>query len=180
MKKIFLLWALFLLSCGWWEGEDINLDGLTSYNMPTFSISVPEKWQEMEAKNLPKPKDSQIELAVASSDFKYWFSNNILILSQKLENIVSSSDFTINNYIGGMKEYSEFQKIESREFEFYDGRKTQIYIFEAKYNPQTPILKYIQLGSVCDTRGYLITLALSQDVKDTSLYEKFLQTFECK
>jgi len=56
-----------------------------------------------------------------------------------------------------------------------------LYIFEAKYNYDTPKLKFLQTAHICNqTDAYFFTIALSPLVRDTSKYEAFLKTFKCK
>ena len=70
--------------------------------------------------------------------------------------------------------------MESKSIDFLDSDTSNIYIFEAKYNIQTPKFKYLQVGKVCKDTGYLVTIALSTDIKDTSKYEEMIKTFQCK
>jgi hypothetical protein len=50
-----------------------------------------------------------------------------------------------------------------------------VYIFEAKYSPETPILNFIQTAYVCkNKKAFFITMALPLDIKDTSKYEKMI------
>jgi hypothetical protein len=103
-----------------------------------------------------------------------------LILSQKLDKNISSIDFSILNNVWSSREYVEYLKIESKNIDFLDNDKSNLYVFEAKYNIQTPKFKYLQVGKVCKNIWYLITIALSTDVKDTSKYEEIIKTFQCK
>lgn len=180
MKKYFIIFLLFLFSCS--SGEEWVVTWLVLHEGSGFDMSIPSNWETItqESNMLPKPKNSQIALAVSSQDLKYGFSNNLLILSQDLDKTISSTDFSIWNYVGSTKEYLEFVKLDSKNIDFINGEKSNIYVFEAKYNPQTPRFKYIQTGVVCEKKGYLITVALSTDIKDTSKYEEVIKTFQCK
>jgi hypothetical protein len=64
-------------------------------------MNIPSNWSliNSESEILPNPKTSQIELAVSSEELKYGFSNNLLILSQKLDKNISSIDFSILNNV---------------------------------------------------------------------------------
>ncbi|MBW7954580.1 hypothetical protein H3C61_02080 [Candidatus Gracilibacteria bacterium] len=184
MKKSFLLLIVmfFLTSCFGSSDTTSKIEGLTLYNGNGFDINTPSNWNIIEKNSniLPNPKDSTIELAVSSDELKYGFANNMLILSQNLDKIVSSTDFSILNNIGSSKEYKEYQKLESKGIEFISKEKSNLYVFEAKYNIDTPKFKYLQTGVVCKNKGYLITIALSSEIKDVSKYEEILKTFECK
>lgn len=181
MKKYFLLlWlTFFLFSCG--NGGNATQEGLQVYTWEHFSISAPSNWDDITKKDevLPVPKISTIVLALSSRDLKYNFTNNLLILSQKLSKKTSSLDFSVNNHVWGSRDFLEYTKLDSKNITWSDGDTSEMYIFEAKYHSQTPKLKYIQLWKVCGDEGYLLTLALSTDIKDTSKYEEILQTFQC-
>jgi hypothetical protein len=64
---------------------------------------------------------------------------------------------------------------------FNDEEKSTAYIFEARYNIDTPKLKFFQTAHICNqNKAYFITLALPPSVKDLSKYEEFIATFQCK
>lgn len=184
MKKIFLLimLATILFSCGS-DTQEEKVTGLTEHNGAGFVMSIPSNWNILSASGniLPKPKNGEIAFAASSTELKYGFSNNLLILSQKLNKGITSGDFSILNNVWGTKEYLEYLKLESKSIEFADKDTSNIYIFEAKYNETTPKLKFLQVGKVCNlTEWFLITVALSTDIKDTSKYEEVIKTFQCK
>lgn len=184
MKKVFLLFLLsiFLFSCSSSSDED-KVTWLTIHDWINFELSIPTNWNIItkESNILPNPKNSQIELAVSSDELKYGFSNNLLILWQKLDKKVTSLDFSLLNNVWSTKEYLEYLKLESKNIEFADGDKSNLYIFEAKYNTTTPKFKYLQVWKVCNqVKWYLLTIALSSDIKDTTKYEEVLKTFKCK
>lgn len=182
MKKNILILGLCLIltSCG--DSEEWVVSWLSLHEGTEFSMNIPSNWSVIthDSQILPSPKTSQIELAVSSEELKYWFSNNLLILSQKLDKKVSSTDFSILNNVWSSREYVEYLKLESKSIDFLDTDTSNIYIFEAKYNIQTPKFKYLQVGKVCNNTGYLITVALSTDIKDTSKYEEMIKSFQCK
>lgn len=172
---------MFLYSCGSAEEEAV-VTGLKTIDSKEFSISLPEKWNVIEDySSLPTPPKWEITLLANASDLKYGFSNNIVILSQDLWKFVSSKDFSILNNVGASREYLEYTRLESNDMNFSDGDITQAYVFEAKYNVQTPILKFVQFWKVCGTtRWHLITIAVSQDTKVMDPYLEFAKTFTCK
>lgn len=184
MKKyIILITLIFLFSCSLINNNKNKIDWLTTYENNQFSISIPSNWIILSNSwnILPNPKNWKISLAASSNELKYGFSNNLLILQQDLNKLVTSLDFSILNNVWSTKEYLEYLKLESKNFEFSDFDKSNLYIFEAKYNTTTPKLKFLQIWKVCGlSKAYLLTIALSIDVKDTSKYEEILKTFKCK
>lgn len=184
MKKIriLLFLSLFLFSCFFSSKETTSSQGLTKFEGKNFIIEIPSKWTIIDKNSdiLPKPKSWVIELAVSSDELRYWFSNNLLILSQNLSKNISSSDFSILNNIWSSKDFLQYLKLESKTITFNSNDKSELYIFEAKYNTSTPKLKYLQVWKVCNKKWYLLTIALSTDIKDNSIYENILKTFTCK
>jgi len=186
LKKFFLLIVLLFILVSCWGSNDTtisNTSWLTIQDSANFSISIPASWKIIDNKNnvLPKPNNGEIALAVTSKSMKNGFANNLLILSSKLDKITTSSDFSILNNIWSEKEYLNYLKLDSREFIFNDQEKSMLYIFEAKYNYDTPKLKFLQTAYICNqTDVYFFTIALSPLVRDTSKYEAFLKTFKCK
>jgi len=172
---------MLLSACGWTPTDD-TVKGLTNYNMGYFEIKIPSHWNVLEKDSpiLPKVTNSTVELAATSEDLKFGFSNNILVLSQPLLKDISAVDFSITNNVGSTKEYVEYQKIDAQNITFADGTESRIFVFEARYNTSTPKFQYLQVGQVCEKTGYLITIALSTDIKDTSQYQEVIKTFTCR
>lgn len=189
MKKIilFLFLTIFLFSCfsssSTVTNTTITTTWLTLYENKEFTMSLPSNWDILSStwNILPKPKNWEISLAASSSELNYGFSNNLLILSQKLDKQVSSLDFSILNNVWSTREYLEYIKLEAKNFNFSDWDKSKLYIFEARYNITTPKLKFMQIWKICNiSKAYLLTIALATDIKDTSKYEEILKTFKCK
>jgi hypothetical protein len=85
------------------------------------------------------------------------------------------------NNIWAESDYLDYTKLESKEFKFIDEEASILYIFEAKYNLDTPKLKFLQTAHICNQKkAFFLTLALPTTVTDISKYEEFLKTFKCK
>ncbi len=191
LKKICILLFLwvFMTSCGSDEEVSSSTDNnqakkwLTAFEDDSFSIGIPAAWTILENTNtlLPKPHNGEVVLASSSPEITAGFSNNILILSQELNEAVSSKDFSLLNHVWVQREYSDYIKLDSKDIEFNSGDESMLYVFEAKYNTDTPRLKFIQTAAVCkNTRAYFMTIALPTTLKDTAKYEAILKTFSCK
>ncbi len=178
---VFLVLAL-LSSCSS-STEEKTISSISLYENNYFSINYPESWEVLTwtSNVLPEPKNGEISLAVSSPDLKYWFSNNLLVLKQDLHKVVSSTDFSILNNVWSTTQYLEYTKLESKTIDFSDWDKSNLYVFEAKYNTSTPRLKFLQTWKVCNVKNwYLLTIAVSTDIKDIASYEDILKSFNCK
>lgn len=189
IKKIliinFVLFWLFSCSLFWSTTTNTNTvdPWLINYDWTDFSVSIPWNWQVIKDwdKSLPKPWAWKIELSLTSKDMKNWFSNNMLILSSEIINKISSKDFSIWNYAWAKKQYISYREIETKDFIFTDWEPSFLHIFEWKYSENTPKLKFLQIWHICNEKKvFFITIALSQDVTDTSKYNNILKTFACK
>lgn len=182
IKKIFsfLILIFVLFSC--WNEVTEDVSTLQKIDKNNFSIEIPSEWSliENDSKTLPKTKVGNIELVSISSEVVSGFSSNLLILSQDIYKWVKSDEFSIINNVWSTKEYLNYQKLDSKKIDFADKDTSTLYIFEAKYNTKTPVFKYLQVWKVCDKKAYLMTIALSQDVKNTQKYEDILKSFNCK
>lgn len=183
MKKalIVLLFTLIISSCSS-SDNSWTVSWLEKYDWTNFEVMYPSWWNilEKDSSNLPKPKNWEIAFSAYSKEISYWFSNNVLILSQDLNKDISSEDFSILNNVWATKEYQEYTKIDSKKITFSDEDYTTMYDFEAKYNTDTTKLKFLQAWKVCDKKAFLITIALSPDIKDSSSYEEIIKSFKCK
>ncbi len=184
IKKYFfiLIVSLFLTSC--WSKESLNNESsLIPVDNENFSFNIPWNWEVIKDKEsiLPKAKDWNIELAATSKSVVSGFSNNLLILSDDLKKLTTSKDYSILNNIWAEQDYLEYKKLSSKDIIFADDEVSIVYEFEARYNTDTPKLKFLQTASVCNkTKGYFITIALPTNVTDTSKYIELLSTFSCK
>lgn len=175
----------FIVSCG---DETDELSGserkwLIEKQYSDFAISIPVSWEIIENKEsiLPKPSEWDIELAVTSKELKWGFSNNLLILSDKLNSFTTSKDFAMLNNVWATDDYLDYTKLDSKEITFSDEEISLLYIFEAKYNLDSPKLKFLQTSHVCNTnKVFLLTIAITTDIKDTTKYEQLISTFKCK
>lgn len=182
LKKIFAISILFLLfSCS--EEPIISSSGLIKTETETLSIDIPSNWSVIENIDeiLPKAKNWKIELAVTSENTENGFANNLLILSDELNSFVTSKDYSMLNNVWAETDYLDYKKIESKDFKFIDEEESIIYIFEAKYNLDTPKLKFIQTAHICNqNKWFFFTIAIPTTIVDTSKYEYLLSTFTCK
>jgi len=182
IKKItILVLSLFLLvSC--WDTDVSWWTGLKAFENNDFSMYIPNSWIIInnDDKVLPKPKNWEISLAVSSTDINYWFSNNLLVLKQKLNKETTSRKFAIINNVWAAWEYKNYTLLETKDISFWDIDNSKVYVFEAKYNELTPQLKFVQTSVVCWKTWYLLTIALALDTKTTDKYVDLLKTFRCK
>jgi hypothetical protein len=85
------------------------------------------------------------------------------------------------NNIWAQTDYLDYTKIESRDITFLDEEVSTLYVFEARYNLDTPKLKFLQTAHICNSnKAYFFTLAIPTTVSDISKYEYLLTTFKCK
>lgn len=181
-KKIVLIFSLFFLLTSCWEKNDLD-STLIPYDSDDFSISIPANWQIIDnyEEILPKANVWEIELVASANSSLWGFSNNMLILSADLNKATTSKDYAMLNNIWAETDYLEYLKLSSKEIAFISWDTSLIYEFEAKYNYESPKLKFIQTALVCNnTKAYLITLALPTNVSDISKYLNFISTFNCK
>jgi len=182
LKKISLLLILstFLVSCG---DETDNSSWLITVDEERYSMQIPSTWEIIEDKEniLPKASEWEIELAVTSTKVVNWFSNNLLILSWKLNKMTTSKEYSMLNNVGTKTDYLEYKEKDSKEIIFADEEVWMLYNFEARYNLDTPKLRFIQTAHICNqTDVYFMTIALPSNITDTSKYEYLLSSFKCK
>jgi hypothetical protein len=104
-----------------------------------------------------------------------------LVLSDTLNSFTTSKEFSILNSVWASRDYVDYQQLESKEIVFSDDETSVLYVFEAKYNQDTPSLKFLQTAYVCgQNKAFLLTIAISRSIKDISRYEQLLSSFDCK
>ncbi len=178
---ITIISLLLLFSCGKEKSIQAYKIGLLSKKLVNFTIKVPNSWIELNDNSweLPKPNFWEISLAMSSTKNINWFSNNLLILKDKLDSRVTSIDFSRFSNIWIKEDYVAYKELSQREITFIDEDKSVLYTFEARYNKNTPRLKFLQTAHICKSNSYLLTIALSSLINDTSKYEYILESFKC-
>lgn len=114
-----------------------------------------------------------------SPDMKYGFSNNLIVMKDGLNSIVTSSKYSELNNLQTSRNYLEYTKLQDTEFTFSDSETSRLYVFEARYNQTTPKMKFIQVARVCGSSVYFLHFSLSLD-KSPDNYISLLKTFQCK
>ena len=194
MKKILLfVFCLFALSsCGipflWWddetswEEEEIQ-SATTDFQNDVITMLVPTSWQEIWSSSLPVPKSWKIALALRSPDKTEDLYRTLVILEDELLGTISSEQYARNDYQISIKKYSSFKELSEKSINFNDGTNSKLYIFEAKYNPDSPTIKFIQSSKVCSQAErnfvYNITIALPSSIDDLDRFEWLIKTLAC-
>lgn len=174
---------MFFASCGTTSTDTASL---TTFKGEGFSIDVPKSWIAKESKDIPTPKNGSVALAMTSADISSGFANNILILKdtltpdEKTGKYITSKEYSITNYSHTTKEYLEFTKTEEpKEITYADGDIANLYVFEAKYNRETPIKRFLQASKVCGNKVYLITVWTELKPSKPERYENLAKSFQC-
>lgn len=121
-------------------------------------MSTPKTWIAVDKSALPSTQNGTITLALTSTDIVSGYSNNMSILKEKLTEAMTSKKYSVVNYALTTGAYNDFVKLEEKVITFGDKDESNLYIFEAKYNTNTPKQKFLQTAKVCGDTVYLITI----------------------
>ncbi len=102
------------------------------------------------------------------------------VLQDTLHEAISSLQYSIVNYTLSTGAYAEYTKLAEKKITFSDKDEANLYIFEAKYNKETPKEKFVQTAKVCGDKAYLMTVAIGYDTTSTTKYENLLTSFTCQ
>lgn len=179
---IFALSLVILSSCslpGTLDETGDITENTTLYEDSSVSILVPKNWSWATLSALPPPRLWSVVTAYISPDIKWGFSNNLVILKDSLDRIMTSSKYSELNNIQTTKKYLEYKKVKDVDFTFSDSETSKLYVFEARYNETTSKMQFIQTARVCGSTVYLLHFTLSLD-KNPDIYSKLLESFRCK
>lgn len=178
-KKIILFFSLlFLASCGNSE-NDINGENSQEFSWSGFVIRLPESWNNSGTTTLPEINNGSVVFSAVSNEKKYNFSNNIIILSEKLEHIGSSAQYSEINNRSTSKKYNEYSFVKSDSFIFPDSDEWKYFVFDAKYNSNTPKFRFIQTAKMCWTTVFMMNATISID-SDIEKIINIFRTFKCQ
>ena len=153
-----------------------NARGVTG---AVFTLSIPASWESANKHDLPTPRYGTIVGAFVSSDISAWTVENLVILRDDLDTIISSKRYADLNHVQTARNYLEYTFLGQTLLTFDDGDTAGAYTFEARYNETTPRIKYIQTAKVCGRNVYLLNFSLALD-RDTAAYMPFLSSFHCR
>jgi hypothetical protein len=171
---------LLLSSCSILPGTQVEVqDNAVLSSGSGFSMQTPALWKANTGTTGPSPRSGTLELALISPDTRYGFSNNLVIMRDSLGGIITSSRYAELSSVQSSKNYLEYTKLQDDPIIFSDTDTSRVSVFEAKYNPSTPRLKFIQTAKVCGTSVYLIHFSIALD-KSPDAYIALAKTFTCK
>ena len=177
---VFFLFSLASCSLPWTQTESSgSTDATFVYSGSGFSIALPTTWTLAKSSEVPTPHYGILAVAYVSPEVKYGFSSNVIIMKDTLASPVTSKKYSELNNLQTTKNYLEYTKLQDAAITFTDSDVSQVYVFEARYNTTTPLMKFIQTAKVCGTDVYLLHFTLSLD-KDETKYIDLFKTFACK
>lgn len=107
MKKLLLVFAIAfaLVSCG---GDD-KVPGVltTEFTGSGFALHLPENWSSSGTIATPSA-NGEVVLSAVSPEKKYNFSDNILVLRDNLDGIISSKQYAVKNNLQTKQKYLEY------------------------------------------------------------------------
>lgn len=179
LKFLLLLIPFFLSACTFLPGTQVEVqDNASVYTGSWFSMQVPAIWTTNTGVLLGNPKIGSLELALISPEVRYGFSNNLIIIRDTLNGIITSARYAELNAAQTKWNYLEYVRIKNDPILYSDSDESRVIVFEAKYNPSTPKLKFIQTTKVCGTSVYMIHFAIALD-KSPDAYIALAKTFAC-
>lgn len=184
MKKILLILfsSLFLVACGSNDENSVIFNGKSAniFTGSGFQLPLPADWTVTGSiASLPANPHAKVVVAAISPEKKYNFSENIIVLEQSLSAIGSSQQYSDHNHQEKKSAYQSYSLVESGDIFFLDTDYSSYYVFDAKYNTQTPKMRFIQTAKFCGTKVYFLhaTINLGKKAKD---FLPLFRGFRCK
>ena len=184
-KTLFIFASLFILSScfgGWADDNTTEVTGLDTFSNTKFVMWVPASWDTITQFDdiLPTPYTGEIELVSIAPESKKWVKNNLLVLSETLDVFMTSSDLITSSQVRSKNDFYSYTQNQVKNISFSDGTSSILYVFEAQYNKDTPAYTFVQTARVCNAnKGFIMTITLPKNTRETQIYEQLLQTFSC-
>lgn len=152
-KIIFLFLTFFLTSCSLFQDKNSQIVGTESATLYTgsgFSVMVPSTWSSSgQIDLLPTPAHGSVILASKSPEKKYNFSNNFLIIKDRLDGLMTSAAYSEINNVQTTRKYLQYSPVKTADILFKDGDSSKAYVFDAQYNSNTPRVRFVQTAKIC-------------------------------
>jgi hypothetical protein len=121
--------------------------------------------------------------ALKSNDRVDDIYRSLIVLEDTIIGKLSSEQYARNDYNVSVKNYSGHRLLEEKKIDYIDGIPSILYTFEAKYNPDSPRMKFIQSSKICTNsdknKVYNITIALPPSINDIEKYESLIKSLSC-
>lgn len=168
-KKTFLLLPVSLLvftGCfggGDNSASDGQLQNFTTFESTTFSISKPQQWKVIEAKDFSNDIPNETQIIFRDNVLNDKFTSNANVTKKILKSPISSYDFAksqISETKNTLLNYKEISRDE--EFNVVVGgqmQKSILIMFEGKQTEAEPTIRIVQVYAVNGTDAYTATAA---------------------
>jgi len=192
MKKlnIFLLISAFVLTGCFGGGEPTlevpEFEGFKTYEAPSFSIAVPERWEVIEQKDFTEDIPPQTQIIFKNNLKNDKFTANSNVTKQLLNSAMSSQEFARTEISGHKNTLLNYQEISRNdEFKVIVGDKVHnsVYIlFEGKQAEDQPMIRVVQTYAVNGADAYTVTAAYlkEEDELMEEAADQIIQTFKVK
>ncbi len=193
MKKlyIFLLISLFLLN-GCFGGDEPELktpefEGFKTYEAPSFSIAVPERWEIIEQRDFKDDIPSQTQVIFKNNIKNDKFTANANVNKQLLNKAMTSGEFARTEIAGHKSTLLNYREISRNdEFKVIVGDKVHnsvFILFEGKQAENQSMIRVVQTFAVNGADAYTVTAAYLKETEDELLEEtskNIIETFKVK
>lgn len=167
-KYILGLCFVFLLTGCFGGGEEVTREvpeNYTEYEVPAFSIHIPDNWKVIEPKDFSDEIPHGTQIAFHSNVKSDIFTTNANIAKRLLTSPQTSMEFARSS-IGVNKENLMNYREVARDDKFNiligeEIEKTILILFEGKLRETDPTVRFIQTYAVKGADAYTITAAYS-------------------
>lgn len=143
-------------------------------------MPIPSDWTQTGTLiTIPNDSKSRVVLGAVSPEKKYNFSENIMVIEQDMDAIGTSRQYSDHNFQSKKSSYHSLSLLKTDTILFADMDDSSYYVFDAKYNTQTPKIRFIQTAKFCGTKLYFLHAAthLGNKIDD---YLALFRGFDCK
>jgi hypothetical protein len=193
MKKlyIFLLISVFVLNgCFGSDEPEIQtpqFEGFNTYEAPSFSIAVPERWDVIEQRDFTDDIPSQTQVIFKNNIKNDKFTANANVTKQLLNEAMTSQEFARTEIAGHKSTLLNYREISRNdEFKVIVGDKVHnsiFILFEGKQAENQPMIRVVQTFAVNGADAYTVTAAYLKETEDELLEEtskNIIETFKVK
>jgi hypothetical protein len=179
LKGFALIPLVLLTFTGCFGGDDEEtptngeLQNFTTFQTANFSISKPQDWKVIEAKDFSQDVPSETQIIFRDNILNDRFTPNSNVTKRMLNYPMSSFEFgktQIDETKSTLLNFKEVSRDE--EFNIVIGgqlQKTMLILFEGKQTESQPTLRIMQTFAVNGTDAYTTTAAYLKDADDITV-----------
>ena len=142
-----------LNGCG---AEETPAAALRTYDGGLFTININPEWRIITDSDFYPEVPDETVVAFTTPEAYDGFFINVNVVEENLKGDVSAVDYARANINMAEQNLTDYEKVQEAQVDL-GGDQGMVHIFQARLNPTEKLIRFIQLYTVKNKMGYIVT-----------------------